>query len=212
MTSIPEIQRKIYSQGWSIEDRADSMLDLAHEFGKPISTRQDGALIDLLHTLDIKAAYPNSLSSRFGIDAFPFHTDGAHHKVVPKYLFLRLHWPEFSYRATYLLDLISEINKKEHAILKSDIWKVTNGNRCFLSPVISTLGLRYDPVIMKPAISRGYQSNEIIRRITKKVTPVSVKWRKGFVLILDNHRIIHSRAQARPGHRDERVLERILVK
>jgi len=211
MISIAEIHRKLDAQGWCIVEREDSILDLACEFGKPISTKQDGTLIDRLHVVDAKAAYPNSLSSRFGTGAFPFHTDGAHHRIVPRYLFLRLHWPEFSYRATLLLDLISEINKKEHAVLKSDIWKVTNGNRYYLSPVISSLGLRYDPVAMKPAIPGSSQSKEIIHRITEEVTPVSVTWHKGFVLLVDNHRMIHSRAPARDGHKGERVLERVLV-
>lgn len=211
MASIAEIHKKLDAQGWCIVQRDDSMLDFAREFGKPLSTKQNGALIDRLHVVDAKEAYPNSLSSRFGTGAFPFHTDGAHHRIVPRYLFLRLHWPEFSYRATLLLHLISEINKKEHEVLKSDIWKVKNGNRYFLSPVISTLGLHYDPVAMKPAIPGRNKSNEIIHRIIEEVNPVSVTWQKGFILLVDNHRMIHSRAPARAGHKDKRVLERVLV-
>ena len=211
MTLIAEIHRKLDSQGWCIVERDDSILDFACQFGKPISTRQDGALIDRLHVVGSNEAYPNSLSSRFGTGAFPFHTDGAHHRIVPRYLLLRLHWPEFSDRATLLLDLISEINKKEYEVLNSDIWKVTNGNRYFLSPVISSLGLRYDPVAMKLATPRISKSKEIIHRIIEEVTPVSVTWHKGFILLVDNHRMIHSRAPSRAGHKDKRVLERVLV-
>ena len=80
----------IKQKGWTVIPFKGDILEFARGLGRPVPNRRDGTLIDRLMVIDPKDAIPNSLSSRYGKGAFPFHADGAHHREVPRFLLMRL--------------------------------------------------------------------------------------------------------------------------
>lgn len=63
---------------------------LGRSLGIPVSVRPGGPTTYRLTPTPVSEAAPRSLSAIYGLDAFPFHTDAAHHRVPPRYLILRL--------------------------------------------------------------------------------------------------------------------------
>jgi hypothetical protein len=209
----PEREKELSERGWTTFSFEGDLLELASESGTPVSARLGGPLIDLLQVKAPDKAHPNSLSARFGTGAFPFHTDGAHHEKVPRFLFMRLIQPKQSLRKTLLLDFRNALKTEENQILCSEMWRFRGGARPFLSPILGNGFLRFDPCIMKPAISGRKVAVNIVNRILEEAPKVAFEWERPRVLVLDNHRMVHSR-EAEPegtGEDEVRTLERVLI-
>jgi hypothetical protein len=149
----PEREKELCKRGWTSFSFDGDLLELASMYGTPVSARIGGSLIDLLRVKTPDKSHPSSLSARFGTGAFPFHTDGAHHEKVPHFLFMRLVEPERSSRKTLLLDFRGALNENSNQVLRSEMWRVRGGARPFLSPIVGDDFLRFDPCVMKPALS-----------------------------------------------------------
>lgn len=69
------------------------------------------------------SAKPNTLSSRYGIEAFPFHTDAAHWQYPARYLVLYCVDPGEGKRPTILQDSFSwQLNDNETDLACRDLW------------------------------------------------------------------------------------------
>jgi hypothetical protein len=112
-----------------------------------------------------------------------------------------------------LLDFRGTLNGKNNKVLRSEIWRIRGGARPFLSPIVGDDFLRFDPCIMKPAISGRSIAVEVVDSILRESPKVAFEWERERVLMLDNHRMVHSREAEPAGtkEREQRTLERVLI-
>ena len=162
----------------------------------------------------IESARPNTLSSRYGLGAFPFHTDAAHWTTPPDYVMLFCKNPGRGGRCTQLVD--THNLTKDGAIrqaLKSAVW--TTGH---LSPhfcvaaheAIDGLQMRYDPACMTPAGPESHKLQQLLDLRIAESTRSTIPWVKGSLLVIDNKRMLHARGKASTADPD-RVLVRVLI-
>lgn len=197
-------------KGWCLLHSSLSLLEISSQFGKAVPCRAGEAPISLLRVQEKEDANNNSLSSRFGASRFPFHSDGAYMPEVPKYVIMRQITGFKPPCPTELIDLKGKLSAKQTSILKSERWKFGAGHKAFIDTVISPKGLRYDPAIMRPAVSELRQAPEILNSILENTRAEKIAWEKDLVLVIDNHRMLHTRG-SNANLSKERILERILV-
>ncbi len=196
--------------GWMLFDSTVELDVVASEFGMPVPARTGGPLVTQLHVEGASEGHPNSLTSRHGAGRFPFHTDGAHFLEVPRYIVLRLLSGTVSQRPTDVVDLIGSLTVDEKELLATERWKFGAGRSCFISPILSSHGLRYDMGIMRPAVAGRSRAAQIVERLPSTVECTRIEWREGTTVVIDNHRMLHARALG-TGQPEGRVLERVLV-
>jgi alpha-ketoglutarate-dependent taurine dioxygenase len=209
MQSINE--KEISIKGWTSFYYDGDLLALASAVGKPVPTRIGGSLIDTLAVKDPQHAHPNSLSARFGRGSFPFHTDGAHHEHVPRYLYMRLVHPESSERKTLIQDFRNALNEESSHALSTEMWRFRGGPKTFLSPILGNDFLRLDPCVMSPAITGRTKALNIVQETLNRSEIISFGWKRFEVLVLDNHRMVHARDSGNTMEIEERTLERVLI-
>lgn len=161
-----------------------------------------------------EAATPNTLSSRHGTGAFPFHTDCAHWEHPAQFLLLYCVNAGGGHRHTRVIDTWEwDWSPRERLAVCSEVW-----SRALSKPQLCTVGerrgdhisLRYDEACMTPLTQPAERSREFIQQRIDKSRMLDFEWSERDVLIIDNRRILHARGAARtadPG----RVLARILI-
>jgi len=202
--------QELAERGWTLLEYTGDLVELATRFGEPVPARAGAPLLSRLRVQAVSDGNPNSLTSRHGAGRFPFHTDGAHFAVVPRYLLLRLEAGSESQRATEVLDLVGRIDQTGLRLLQTEQWKYVAGGVALLSPILSAAGLRYDTDIMRPAVATRARAGEIIRHLIQTSRPTAINWEPAIVAVLDNHRVVHARSEG-TGRPEDRVLERVLV-
>ena len=214
MTMMNDIVDSLSKRGWWSGYFSGQIIDLASQFGKLVPARNGGPLVDLLRVRDAQDAHPNSLSAHHGKGPFPLHSNGAHHAIVPKYVFLRLASHSPSSRGTVLADFRGALTTEEEECLKRELWIVRTGRRAFLAPVVDGIYLRYDQDVMTPAILRSAQSPHVIRDVCDRAPKEVIRWTHQMTAVIDNHRILHGREGLVLGDllEENRLLERILVR
>lgn len=206
--------------GWIIvqSDVNESLLGFAEQLGKPVPSHSRGGLVDILRPQNAEDAPKNSLSSRYGAEAFPFHTDAAHKRTPPRYVFLRAISNSTSIRPTLLLDFQSiNLAPEDLLTLERDVWIVNSGRASFPTTLISHSSkpdqkvLRYDTACMQPAHEGFKKSENIMSRILEQAKSIEISWTQGLIVIFDNWRVLHARP-AKGIYKDEnRTLERCVV-
>lgn len=211
---IQEIQDAVHKCGWWVGGYDAPLSTLARALGTPVPARANGPLLDLLTVRCSIDAHPNSLSSRHGCGAFPIHTDGAHHVIVPKYVILRMTSQRPSERGTILVDFRASLRSDEEKMLRHELWIVRTGRRAFLAPILDGPYLRFDFDIMSPALPIKAITAGIVRDVCVRAPSLVVKWHHCHTLLIDNHRIVHGReaSTVRDSGEGNRALERILVR
>src|SRR5260221_1254480 len=99
-------QETLEERGWqflTLDPTAD-LCEIADALGTPRSTSARRGLVNTLRVTSQSDSRPNSLSSRYGTEAFPYHTDGAIFRTPPRYGIMRLAPGSTSNRPTLLLD------------------------------------------------------------------------------------------------------------
>jgi alpha-ketoglutarate-dependent taurine dioxygenase len=187
------------------------LLALAWSLGKPISSRINSSLIDNLVPLYSSDAHKHSLSATYGIDNFPFHTDGAYFPVPPRYMILRYTQGVEPATPTVFIDLNTIENDIKNK-LKYSVWKVKSRKHVFLSSILSANGevFRYDPCIMTPLNERN--NNKVyFENILRSMPKIVVNWQVNKTIIVDNWKYIHSRPEVKNEEINFRTIQRILV-
>ena len=162
----------------------------------------------------IAEAKPNTLSSRYGMEMFPFHTDVAHWQTPARYVILYCEDPGSGDRPTLLQDTRKwDIRESEQRAFLREVWK-TGHVRPYLCTVGKLIGerlaLRYDDGCMRPMTRAAYKLQEQIINYIETCPVTSVHWTPGKMLVMDNHRIVHARGKAHCSDRD-RIIKRILI-
>lgn len=150
-----------------------------------------------------------SLSGHHGLGAYPFHTDGATQQRPPAYVAI---WsPRSSPTATVLVDGMSPqlaLPPFERA------WLVTPGpaSRSFYAvPRLrrcERVEWRWNPDCMRPTMSR--LSAVDFDSVFASIEQIRIAWRACDALVINNHRMLHSREAVVPND-STRALLRIQV-
>lgn len=109
-----------------------------------VPNRQGQSVFDTLRPMNESQAHPNSLSSRYGHDQQPLHTDGAHHAKVPDLILL---WAEGCN------DVPTRIWRPRYVPPSETcgIFSVTDGKHHWVSGARDRQGnYRFDPGCMRP--------------------------------------------------------------
>lgn len=189
----------------------DELLELAYNLGKPTPSRVNNPLIDNLVPLQEIDANKQSLSANYGINDFPFHTDGAYFKIPPRYIILRYLQGISSPTPTLLINLeqIKEVDKQN---LKFSIWKVKSRSKTFLSTILSDNNdiFRYDQCTMRPLNERN-DNRIFFENLIGTLPKTIIEWELNKTVIIDNWKNLHSRPKVKNEEINYRTIQRILI-
>lgn len=216
MFMVREIELNLATFGFHYSRNVDStrLLQIAKVLGKPAGELRSSAIVRKITPQPLHLAKPNTLSSRFGEGEFPFHTDTAYWEVPAKYVLLHCESPGSGARPTILIDIKSwDLTTDEKSNLCSEVWQTING-KVFLCTVMSHSPhdriLRFDEACMRPVTRRAFLGHDLIRAKIGASRKTTIRWGKGDLLVIDNHRLLHARGAANKTDRD-RILNKILV-
>lgn len=209
---------ELREEGFSLlrEFDGDRLLEFAAEFGEPIADRRNPCLVRAISPQRQSEASPNTLSSRFGLGAFPFHTDVAHWEQPADFVMLYCLDPGAGRRETILLDTQSwRLCASDERTLCNAVWKTTSIRRPFLCTVASRksfrLTFRYDQACMMPMSKSAHDAQKIIEANLSGSPRFKIAWEKRDLLIIDNSRVLHARGPVEVDDTN-RVLQRVLVR
>jgi hypothetical protein len=184
----------------------------------------DGLHLGGLHRSVIERVSPKpadqaragTMSARYGMGAFPLHTERAHWPIPPRYVLLRSIGAE-SDRPTLLWDSRRVTGVAEpSARLQRAAWIVAGRDGPFVTSVFSAAGepnrscFRYDALCMTPAGEGAAEVAEILETHLDPDGALPYRWVPGRVLIIDNWRVLHGRGLSSDDDQG-RVLERLVV-
>lgn len=186
--------------GFALLDTSeDQFKALGHLLGTPIPGRPSGPLIDHLHPMVAADARPRSLSALHGVDAFPLHTDGAHHRVPPRYVLMRLADEAHCETPTLLARIDPRsLLRRDVTLLARETWLVRGGfGRTFFAPVLdnSRMIMRFDPGCMTQPLGTQLTGARILSRMFAATQVVRIDWEPGRTLVIDNWTVFHGRPQ-----------------
>lgn len=191
---MKDLRRRLSELGYAFIDGGDSNSLLTAAPGRA------GRSV-LLAPHDAPDADPWSLSGKYGLNAFPWHTDGAISTKAPDIILLRairLSEPTF----TELLDPSSDlIEALERTVLRV---KSRTGRIRYLPAVVPIKDgqkkVRWDPRACEPI------TGVAIEEIDQLPSTVRIDWEEGRFLLIDNRRVLHRRPAVAQG--SARMLER----
>ena len=141
-----------------------------------------------------EVARPNTLSSDFGFDEFPIHTDFVTQPKPPRYLILHARMARRAktilYNSQELIDLlgIEQISRS--------LFKVRSGYSYYFSSAYGQISgqnvFRINPTIMTPINREGQLIWDVI--MGHKISPAAtIDWALAESVIVDNWNMMHSR-------------------
>lgn len=190
------------------------LLSLAAFFGLPTLDPRHPVVVRQIRPQDLKQANPNTLSSRYGLAAFPFHTDAAHWRNPADYVILYCVAPGSGDRSTLLIDTHKwALSTRALHIISTSIWRAGYA-KPFLCSAIELeqqiWKVRYDTACMKPFYASGIAAQTSLSQLIEESRPVEIRWCQDMLLVLDNRRMLHARGAASAPDTD-RILERVLI-
>jgi L-asparagine oxygenase len=210
------VKQNLLRHGWHYQSDFDysQCLSLATILGLPKGDRRDPRLIRLVSPQPAGAAAKNTLSSRYGMDAFPFHTDTAYWPTPARFLLFHCLNPGAGDRPTLLVDGWTwSLTHLHRRLLCNEVWR-TDIRKPFLCTAAleseGRLAFRFDEACMTPITSGAHQVRELVRENIEHSDTLEVRWRTHDLLVLDNHRMLHARGKSSLPDTD-RVLARILI-
>lgn len=154
-------------------------------------------------------ARPHSLSGRFGIGAFPHHTDFAFRAIPPRLLVLHNESDHAFQRAT-LVSAIDLLPPRLVRMLDRSSWYLSSRGRTFHVSARVPIGvgsaIRWDPLCLLAANAAAHECCEIIPCELSQLQ-VRHRWSAGSALIIDNWRCTHAREDiGGGGDHDRRII------
>jgi hypothetical protein len=214
---IEGAKSQLASRGWASFDMRDACpaemdkiaLSLGYSLGEPRASRRGGPLIDHLVPIGRKDAKTRSLSAVYGLNDFPWHTDGAHWNTPPRYLIIGC-LEAGQHDACTLICEGRHFDKLNSAAARAAVFRITNGGNSFYTSPRGPFDrfYRYDPGCMAPMNADA----EAIFSTTDLERPqleYPIQWAAGKFLLLDNWRFLHRRGAT--SECSERRLLRVTV-
>lgn len=198
------IEEKLITNGWVVTTAPGSTVhtlqelvaSIAWRLGSPRASRAGGDLVDHLRPTSATAAKPKSLSALYDTGSFPWHTDGAHWPVPPRYLVLACAQASVNAAATIIWDAHQSLALNSEAARQAN-FRVCNGAHSFYATAASPLHsyYRYDPGCMSPLDSTAQRLQKEIEFEGASVSD-QIAWAPGLIAVIDNWRCLHRRANA----------------
>ena len=185
------------------------LLALASGLGTPAATRAGGSLCESPWPTEAAAAKLRSLSKLHAIGEFPLHIDTAHWLMPCRYVMLACVSPGSASRPTLLMDARRlPLDEHQSSLLHSTPIRVNNGRNSFFSTILSKARpfVRFDPGCMTPTTTDGAKALAVLARQNWPDHIETVLWQTGKVLIIDNWRLLHGRADAEQLDPDRKLL------
>ncbi len=212
-------EKILEKEGWAVLDCSekdnlgDFLSGISEKLGVPVSGRK-GNLLERLQPVSHKSAHPQSLSNKYGLGAFPLHSDTAHWRIPCRYVMLGCEEPGQVLSPTVLLDTNRlDLSQAEVSFIKTASFFVKNGRKSFYSSIHSKDKpfFRFDPGCMYPVSVDGEKAMNAMLSERHAGMMVEVPWQKNRVAIIDNWRMLHGRDNNRPAD-PRRSLLRIMVR
>ena len=177
------------------------MLELAQSLGR-VGRMQD------VTPKPREVARGDTLSAVYGLEAFPWHTDGAVADRPPRYLLLRSALP--SETSTELLDL--ELNPEIVHALRRTALRVRFLGQRYRYVMAASVGrettcFRWDPRSCRPVAN----IEESVSLLAVAQPSHVVQWFAGRAVIFDNWRMLHRRPRVKDVQPAKRRLQRLYI-
>jgi alpha-ketoglutarate-dependent taurine dioxygenase len=154
-----------------------------------------------------------SLSSEYGLDNFPLHTDGAQYSIPPRYMILRAKTDSETGTTIANAQLLKKLNLWE--IIETTTWivKADIGNiytSLFNRHIVEGCEvLRYNKQIMRCLNNK--RKSEQVEDAIQNLPIETINWRKNTTLVIDNWKLLHGREQVKDPNYQNRILERLQI-
>ena len=204
--------------GWALIEPSKrvnlrTMMRIASELGEPVAHRPGGAVVSVLKPTSAENGHPNSLTSRYGQSAFPWHTDTAHWVIPARYVVLSCINPGAGRRPTFLLPWRElKFTEAEFGAMQTGIFLVRDRKHCFLTGLIDdSLGLaRVDFDCMVPKGEMANYAKALVLAQFEHACKQTIEWQAGMIVVIDNWQVLHSRGISETADNDRQLL-RVLV-
>lgn len=173
-----------------------ALLGLGQSLGTPAPTRNRG-LVEELTLQNKHEAHPSSLSRITGTGQQPWHMDLAHRMEPARYLVMGMHQVAIEIACTELLDASTLIPDVLQVEALSEPFLVRTGARSFYATmtVKGQSFVRFDPGCMQGATTRAKALMQEL--LDQDLVPSHThRWGPGSVLVIDNWKMLHRRADA----------------
>ncbi|QRN96003.1 TauD/TfdA family dioxygenase [Archangium violaceum] len=206
---------ELKNNGWTVLDdvvESAAFLQLAHSIGAP-SIGIHRYRIEHLSPTTANAAKAGTMSSQYGLGEFPLHTDTAHWPTPARYILLRSVGLSHS-RSTIIASTKDlPFNPEQRHLIAQGTWLVSQVAQPFTCSVFfqpNEYAFRFDAACMRPYNSAAKRIHQHIIDTLKQSNYKEIKWSPGRVLIVDNWRMLHGRADSRETN-EVRTLQRITI-
>jgi alpha-ketoglutarate-dependent taurine dioxygenase len=213
---MPNQRASVDRDGYCVIHGVDvgDLLAFAAVLGQPMPDPRDRVLVKDIKPQPKETANTNTLSSRYGMGAFPVHTEAAYLGEPPRFLMLYCVEPGAGGRTTVLIDTAA-LSSRLPTARRPGTWVVKAGRRPFLCDALwrralDKIGIRYDRECLFPCGPAALTEEQTIRDFIALSAPATIAWASGQLLVIDNHRVLHGRGGSTNDDRD-RWLKRILV-
>jgi alpha-ketoglutarate-dependent taurine dioxygenase len=204
--------------GWVLcgNNASDPMTSLAARLGNIVSPAHKAAC-HLVRATTSAEAREHTYSQRFGLKAFPFHTDLANWTTPPRYVLLRHHAGEGGV-PTLLLDASPILDTLGIERFRGGLWSARGSQGRFLCNVLSwrrrTALFRWDAYGMTPeddcATAASAALVECINNMQERYRVAVHLGKQNAILVIDNWRTMHARPPI-PESSTSRTLERLFI-
>jgi len=218
---LNRVLHKLDSDGWCVTVVGDvqtvsALTEHVRVVGRNLGELVPGRFRQLVEHVIPQAeevAYAGSLSSVYGLNAIPLHTDTAHWPTPCRYLVIACAETGPMPAPTVLLDSrCVALSDYEMTACQCAPFLIRNGRRSFYGAIKESGRefIRFDQGCMSPLSLQGQAAMLAFSAEHHEYALHSHDWKPGEILIIDNWRVLHGRGGERtsPG----RILLRAMVK
>lgn len=204
-TEFTKLVETAIKDGWAVGQTTLQALRVGAKLDgwSEVTQREGDPAVTDLRPVSAVAARAKSLSAKYGTGAQPLHTDGAHLEFPPDVVILAAVSPS-------LTPTLLWKGRSWEAPVKDGIFVVRSGGAAFLTTAWADGRFRFDPGCMEPADARARAVVEHFEEVRQRAT--RHEWTEsGQVLVIDNTRSLHARAEVAPGD-GGRVVQRVALR
>ena len=213
--------KALAANGWAVlsttstthDSLAADVLSTAGKLGDIVPGR-GGQIVELVVPESIHTARASSLSSKYGLQPLPLHTDTAHWIIPCRFLVLACLEPGPTPTPTFLLDSFAiRFSEREDLLCRSAVFAIRNGRRSFYGSILDPERpfVRLDPGCMTPISRDGVKALESFCTGRHEQSLQQHDWMQGDIMVLDNWRMLHGRGRSASTERG-RILMRAMIK
>lgn len=208
---------RLESEGFSLTHRVceNDLLDILKPLGNVRVDPRSPEAVRVIRPQPFSSAKENTLSSRYGTAAFPFHTDTAHWAHPAQYLVLFCVNPGEGQRPTLIQDSRNwPLGPAEYELACKALWRTGHlqPKLCTLAEPTSssTMAVRYDRDCMRPMTAEARRLEGLLDVWISCASTVEITWEPQSLLVLNNRRMVHARGISKRTDTN-RLHKRILI-